>query len=267
MRSKSRRNSAVRSMGMPKPPVRTLKPRRTAASTESGLWAVIQMGGDLVELPVVGERLALEGLEDDVDRLLPAHAAGRQLQTEALELVVLVAAPEPDVDPAAGQQIQRGDLLGDDQRMVERDHDDGGAHPQPRRLGRDVRRELHGAREIAIRGEVMLGQPDVAEAERLGGLGDLDPAREDLLRGTRRGRLHEQEGPEVHGRLERIRYQGCGCPGTLTRSVYTEVRAVKNNVRRSGPPNARLAGISGVRMMPSRVPSEAKTQVPPGPVQ
>ena len=32
-------------MGMPKPPVSTLKPRRTAASIESGLWAVIQMGG------------------------------------------------------------------------------------------------------------------------------------------------------------------------------------------------------------------------------
>jgi len=43
--------------------------------------------------------------------------------------------------------------------------------------------------------------------------------------------------------------------------------AVKNSVRRSGPPKATLAGISGVRMMPSRVPSGANTQVPPGPVQ
>ena len=43
--SKSLRNSPMRSMGTPKPPVSTLKPRRTAASTESGLWAVIQIGG------------------------------------------------------------------------------------------------------------------------------------------------------------------------------------------------------------------------------
>jgi len=35
----------MRSTGTPKPPVSTLKPRRTAASTESGLWAVIQIGG------------------------------------------------------------------------------------------------------------------------------------------------------------------------------------------------------------------------------
>src|SRR2546426_1157138 len=32
-------------MGTPKPPVSTLKPRRTAASIDSGLWAVIQIGG------------------------------------------------------------------------------------------------------------------------------------------------------------------------------------------------------------------------------
>ena len=35
----------MRSIGTPKPPVSTLKPRRTAASTDSGLCAVIQIGG------------------------------------------------------------------------------------------------------------------------------------------------------------------------------------------------------------------------------
>ena len=35
----------MRSIGTPKPPVSTLKPRRTAASTESGLCAVTQIGG------------------------------------------------------------------------------------------------------------------------------------------------------------------------------------------------------------------------------
>src|SRR5262249_28449720 len=103
--------------------------------------------------------------------------------------------------------------------------------------------------------------------ERLGRLRQLDPARVDLLRGPRRRRLQEQEGPEVHAHLARTRYHGCGCPGVVTRNVYTDVRAVKNSVRRSGPPKARLAGTSGVRMMPSRVPSGANTHVPPGPVQ
>ena len=41
---------------------------------------------------------------------------------------------------------------------------------------------------------------------------------------------------------------------------------MKKIVLRSGPPKARLAGTSGVRMMPSRDPSGANTQVPPGPV-
>src|SRR3989442_9023800 len=44
----------------------------------------------------------------------------------------------------------------------------------------------------------MLGQPDVAEPQRLGGLGHLDSARVDLLGGAGRRRLHEQERPEVH---------------------------------------------------------------------
>ena len=44
-----------------------------------------------------------------------------------------------------------------------------------RRLGRDVRGELQRPREIAVRREVVLGEPDVAEAERLGGLGDSTP--------------------------------------------------------------------------------------------
>ena len=35
----------MRSMGTPKPPVSRLKPRRTVASTDSGLCAVTQMGG------------------------------------------------------------------------------------------------------------------------------------------------------------------------------------------------------------------------------
>src|SRR5919201_1389741 len=113
----------------------------------------------------------------------------------------------------------------------------------------------------------MLGEPDVAEAEALRGLRDLDAARIDLLGRARRRRLHQQERAEFHGHLERFRYQGCGCPGTLTRMAYTDVRAVKNRVVRSGPPKARFAGISGVRMIPRRVPSGAKTQVPPGPVQ
>jgi len=142
---------------------------------------------DLVELAVVAERPALERLQDDVDRLVPAGAAGVELEPEPLELVVLVAAAEPDVDPAPGEEVERRDLLRGDERMVQRHDDHRGADAQPRGLGRDVRRELDRARQVAVRREVMLGQPDVPEAERLGRLRDVDAAREDLL-GRSRGR-------------------------------------------------------------------------------
>src|SRR4029078_9278018 len=92
----------------------------------------------------------------------------------------------------------------------------------------------------------------------------VDGARVDLRRRARRGRLHQQERAEVH---VRVRYHGIRRPGTLTRSVYTDVRAVKNSVRKSEPPKQRFAGTSGVRMIPSFVPSGANTHVPPGPVQ
>ena len=154
--------------------------------------------GNREELSLVAERLPTERFQDDVDGFFPAVAALLQLEAEALELVVLVAAAETDVDASAGQEIERRDLLGDDERMVQRNHDDRRADAQPRRLRRDVRRELHRAREIAVRREVMLGEPDVAKAKGLGLLRDVERARVDLRGRSRRRRLHEQEGSEFH---------------------------------------------------------------------
>ena len=44
--------------------------------------------------------------------------------------------------------------------------------------------------------------------------------------------------------------RGILVPGVFIRMLKTEVRAVKNIVRLSGPPQAQLAGISGKRIMP-----------------
>jgi hypothetical protein len=85
--------------------------------------------GDPVELALVAERSARERLQDHVHRLLPPRAPALEPEPEALELVVLVAAAEPDVEPARGEEREGGDLLGYHQRVVERHHDDRGAHP------------------------------------------------------------------------------------------------------------------------------------------
>src|SRR5215510_9180938 len=119
--------------------------------------------GKLEELPGVTERLTGEGLQDDVDRLLPARPAALQIETEALELVGLIAAPEAHIDAPAGQEIQRRNLLGDHQGMVERHYDDRGADPDPRGSRRDVGGELRRTREIPVGREVVLGEPDVVE--------------------------------------------------------------------------------------------------------
>src|SRR4029450_4336984 len=72
------------------------------------------------------------------------------------------------------------------------------APPHPRRLPGDIGGELHGTGQVAVSGEVMLGQPHTAKAERLRGLRQLDAARVDLLRGARGGRLAEEEGADFH---------------------------------------------------------------------
>ena len=51
------------------------------------------------------------------------------------------------------------------------------------------------------------------------------------------------------------------------RWVLTELCAQQNRVRKSGPPKAKLTACSGHLITPTRVPSGAITQMPPGPVQ
>src|SRR5262249_47066666 len=143
--------------------------------------------GNGEELSLIAERLTAERLQDHIDGLFPPVAALLELETEALELVVLVAAAEADVDAAAGQQIERRDSLREAGRVGRGDTDARRADAQPRRLRRDVGRELHRAREVAVRREVMLGEPDVAKAVSFGGLRDVEGARVDL-----RGRSHRR---------------------------------------------------------------------------
>ena len=91
---------------------------------------------------------------------------GAELQPEARELVGRAAAAEPDRQPAAGQGVERGQLLGDRQRVVERQDDQRRAdRDAPRPPGRRERQQERLRRQALMHAEVVLGQPERLEPQ------------------------------------------------------------------------------------------------------
>src|SRR5579859_2541744 len=119
-----------------------------------------------------------------------------------------------------------------------------------------------------IRARVSIGGVGLGAVHSNGPLQAADGVESEAVgaaEGAGAGVLECEEG--VGGAYPRFLYQGCGRPGVFTRSIYMDVLAVRNSVRRSGPPKAQLAQTSGISMMPILLPSGANTQTPPVPVQ
>src|SRR5438309_1198795 len=155
---------------------------------------------DREEPSLVRERLRLgPRLGDDLHRLLEAVAVLLLRHVVAAELRRPVAAPEADLEPAARDDVHEGRLLGQAQRVMEgedrRRQPDTHA-PGPR--GGDGG-EGAGIDGEAVVDEVVLGQPDLVEAELLRPLHLLELAVHDLLVAQPRHGLEEVEGPEAHG--------------------------------------------------------------------
>ncbi len=98
-------------------------------------------------------------------------------QTEAGELVVAVALADAEIEPAAGQQVDGRGLLGDQHRIVPRQHQHGSAEPQRLGLGRHPGEQRQAGRYLTEAGEMMLDQKGRMVAERLG----LDIVFDELL--------------------------------------------------------------------------------------
>jgi hypothetical protein len=112
----------------------------------------------------VAEGLALPGLQDDLERLEEAVLALGIRHTERIVGAGGSAPADPEIEPSVAQVIERGDLTGDAQRMVERQELHRRAHAQAPGLGRDraghqERRREHGARRV----DEHLGQPQHVE--------------------------------------------------------------------------------------------------------
>ena len=151
---------------------------------------------EIVIFAVIAERFALEGQQQNIDGLVEPRPAFAEVKAQPFELVGLIAAPQPDIQPAARQQIGGGDLLRHNQGVMQRQHDDGGANPDALGLARQMRRIHQRAREIAIGREMVLRAPDAAEAQLVRRLRDLDAALENLLWRAGAGGLQQQERAE-----------------------------------------------------------------------
>ena len=156
---------------------------------------------DREELPLVDERLLGPGAREHLDRFLHPFATVVTPEAEAdvLVLVVAGAAADADLQTPAAEVVEHGELDGEAHGMVERHLDDG--EPQPRARG--ARRERAGEWNRvgigALAGEVVLGEPEVIEAHRLG----QHPLLELLMDAGQviRGRRGQGQGhpPELHG--------------------------------------------------------------------
>ena len=62
---------------------------------------------------------------DDLDRLLEARVGFLRRDLETVELAVPVALADAEIEPAARDEIERRGLLGQQHRVVPRQHDDG----------------------------------------------------------------------------------------------------------------------------------------------
>src|SRR5208283_4884268 len=129
----------------------------------------------------------LDGLERPPESLCARNA-------EALELLRAVAQAKSQPEPAARDYIDEGRVLGKLKRMIKRRQQDVGADGDARRARRDGGSRRHQRGQVAVVGEVMLGEPDGIEAELLGGLNLRQRFAVEIAKRPRRaGRIAEIE--------------------------------------------------------------------------
>lgn len=117
----------------------------------------------------MGERrVGAERAHNDVEHLLEARLGVGGRQGEACELVVAIAFADAEIEAPARQEIEGRDLLGQQHRIVPRQHQDRRAEPQPRRARREVGQQRERGGELADLREVMLGHEARMKSRRVG---------------------------------------------------------------------------------------------------
>jgi len=99
--------------------------RRDQGDLLQGVAAIRHFGRDRIVLALVRERLALEGLEQDLHTFLEHLAVGvlvEQWRTKGLDLARVIAAADAKDHPPAGEDVGHRVVFGEPQRMPHR-HD------------------------------------------------------------------------------------------------------------------------------------------------
>jgi hypothetical protein len=168
----------------------------------------------LEEAPLERLRLVLPQRADGAHRLRRARAALLERDAERVELLLQPADADAEDGAAARQHVERGDLLGDVERVALRQDQDAGGDLDRRRDGGDVgeRQQRVGQRQVlrgrnasaavvrvrrlvADRDHDVLHRPQRLDAGRLGRTGEVG---ERIGEGERAGVGEGQS--ELHGR-------------------------------------------------------------------
>ena len=170
---------------------------RRVRSLERPRPDVQPLGG--MELALEVEGRARPALLHQRDAFLDPQPRVGALGPERLVVLERAAASDADVEPSTGHDVERGELLGEIDRMMERQQ--AHAHPEAERgrAGGHERREHRWRRTEAVIAEVVLGDPHRVIAERFGGQHLLEGGIVDGPLAPRVVPLHEKEEPEVHG--------------------------------------------------------------------
>ena len=157
------------------------------------------------EAPRVAEALFGPRAAHDLDGLVEALAALLLGHAVSGELGRAVAPPHAHVEPAVRDDVDEGHLLGEAQRLVEREDRGGEADPNPLGPRRDRARERGRIDRETVVDEMMLGEPHRIEAELFRPHHLLELAVDDLRVRIARMRLEEVIRPELHQATPRYR--------------------------------------------------------------
>ena len=120
---------------------------------------------------LVLEHLPGQAELDHVEHLEHPFPALLDVDSEALELEVLVAVADTEVEPAARERVGEPDLAEQPRRCMQGRDDHRGSEPDPLGHRRGVRHHHQRRRAQAVVREVVLGEPRPPEPQRLRNFG------------------------------------------------------------------------------------------------